>query len=80
MKNYPHYRTDNICHWYKVYSDDNCIQICLNSFGQSSIQVATNSLAFYSEDQVDCSEAEFLQAYYEVRRKLDEICLIKIDK
>jgi hypothetical protein len=31
---FPHYSTDNICHWYKVISEDKMIKIFSNSYSE----------------------------------------------
>jgi len=74
---YPVYRK-NGCHFWKVYSDSECIKVLSTDWGLS-ITTCHKGNAYVSGAK-DCLEAEFLEAYYEVRRKLDSLCLIQIDK
>ncbi len=76
---YPVYRKGK-WHSYKVISENEAIEVYngipMNDF---RTQKTISKLAYLMNIE-DCLESEFLEAYYEVRRKLDEICLIQIDK
>ena len=80
-KTYPIYRKD-YAHVYKIVSEDLIIQIFANGFnGACNINYMDNNLIVDNAVKLEPSnEAEFLEKYYSVRRKLDDICLIQIDK
>ena len=80
MKNYPIYRRSQF-HWYKIYSDENAVQV-YDGY-DCGIYIVGNSNGFYTSDIIinePSNEGEFLEKYYSVRRKLDQISLIQIDK
>ena len=70
----PYFATDGICHVYKVYSNNNCIQVTNTDFNPSII-VAHAGLAFNSSNSKQCTEEEFLDAYNEVKNKLEDLAL-----
>jgi len=73
---FPHYRKDNVAA-YKVIDENTCVQA--SSGYMPEMAFCQPSLAYYLESSEEATESEFLQKYYEVRKKLDDICLIKID-
>lgn len=60
-----------ICHSYKVYSSEHCIQV----YEGGGIIIAHAELAWTGNDTEDCTEEEFLFAYDEAKNKLEEIAL-----
>jgi len=73
---YPVYRKDNVG-TYKVIDENTCVHA--SSGYMPEIAFCEPSLAFYLDSSVEATESEFLEAYFDVRKKLDYLCLIKID-
>ena len=71
---YPVYKGGN-WHFYKIVSENEAIEVY---YGYDDFRIQTYPVNGISEDEI--TEAEFLEKYYSVRRKLDQICLIQIDK
>lgn len=71
-KTYPIYRRD-LCHFYKVYSEEKALQICL-LFTGAGVNTIHAPLAF-GEDSKESSEEEFYNAYYKAVRTFEEILL-----
>ena len=69
---YPIYRRD-LCHFYKVYSKEKALQVCL-LFSGNGINTLHAPLAF-REGTEDSTEAEFNKAYYTAVRSFEEILL-----
>ena len=72
---YPIYRASaqRNCHWYKV-TEGQCI-IVTNGYSSLSITAAHKELAWSIDDNIDVTEAEFLDAYEAVKNRLDALCL-----
>ena len=66
----PNYRKDSVNN-YKVISEKECIKVCNKGY-HDGIEITFISLAF-NDDSEECTESEFLEAYNEVRNKLEEI-------
>jgi hypothetical protein len=54
-----------ICHYYKVYSDENCIQVC-DLEDHLRVGVCSSKLAFSDENIKDCSKEEFEENFKRV--------------
>ena len=67
----PCYRKDNICHVYKVFSEDECIQVCYASI-YPTVGVTSITLAF-GKSNTDCTKDEF-------ETKMKEIVNLIINK
>ena len=70
----PHYRKDG-CHYYAVFSDKECITVRPESDPiQASICVNHISLAWNSDSSVECTQAQFKEAFdfteYQIKQKL----------
>jgi len=81
MKNtYPIYLKSNICHWFKITDEQSAVSVCNGQHSnQFEISIIT-PMYLLKEPYVTISEAEFLEAFFEVRNKLNKLCLIQIDK
>lgn len=77
IEQYPIYKKD-AAHIYKLISKSLMIQVFNISYNDSClIQYLDNDII--ANRLIDeCSEAEFLSAYYEVRKKLDNLSLIQL--
>lgn len=60
----PAYRKSG-CHYYKVFSDEHCIQICTLDFN-TSIARHHSGLAYSDKRIEDCSKEEFEENYNKV--------------
>lgn len=67
----PAYRKDR-CHYYKVYTEENCIVVCDLDFN-FGISKSHSGLAFRSKDIEDCSEEEFEENYNKVKHLLQSL-------
>ncbi len=76
---YPQFKKDN-AYVYKILSPSTFIQVYKNGFLDSCQLLYVDNSLIVSKLTESISEGEFLEAYYEVRKKLDELCLIQIDK
>jgi len=78
---YPIFKKD-YAYFYKAISDSLIVQIFESSFSEAcQINYLDNELIVADVIKKDnISEAEFLEAFYSVRKKLDDLCLIKINK
>lgn len=61
------------CHWYKIVSDKQCLLV---TDGGSGKQIGT----YYAElalsgDNIQCTEAEFVEAYQRVKATIDNIAI-----
>jgi hypothetical protein len=65
---FPHYSTDNICHWYKVISEDKMIKIFSNSYEEyCSIDLTQYCIyAAFDDKATEITEKEFNDKFYEV--------------
>jgi len=61
----PVYRKD-ACHYYKVYSEDNCILVCDLDFN-FGISKSHTGLAYSMKETQDCSKEEFEENYNKVK-------------
>ena len=67
----PFYRKDN-CHHYKVYSENNCIQVTDLDTYSCGIQIGHIGLAI-SETNVECTQEEFEEAFNKVKEQLTNL-------
>lgn len=67
----PVYRKD-LCHYYKVYSENNCIAVCDLDFN-FSISKSNSGLAFCRKEIEDCSKEEFEENYNKVKDLLQSL-------
>lgn len=65
----PHYRTDNICHIYKVYSDSESIQVCYAT-DYYGISHRPNMISAFGNETIETTEEEFLLKFDEVYHNL----------
>jgi hypothetical protein len=65
---FPHYSTDNVCHWYKVISEDKMIKIFSDSFAEyCSIDLTQYCISnAFDEKCTILTEKEFNDKFYEV--------------
>ena len=77
---YPIFKKDN-AYVYKIISDSLLVQIYLNGFnGACQINYLDNDLiAAYVIQKETISESEFLDNYYQVRKRLNQLCDINFD-
>ena len=73
--NYPIYRK-GLWHSYKVLDEKLCVEVYNGE--NSRIQKTISTLAYLPNIE-ECTEADFLAEYFEVRKKLEDICNIKFD-
>lgn len=73
----PVFRKNN-CHFYKVFSDEKCIQIC-NLDGNIAIGIHHSGLAYAGTDTIDCSKNEFEDSLNAIRKKLSFIASDKYE-
>lgn len=71
---YPIFKKDTH-HWYKIIDEENAIQV-FNGYSISIIEVHATTATMRTGD---CSEADFLEVFYQVRKKLNQICDINFD-
>lgn len=67
----PVYRKD-ACHYYKVYSEENCIAVCDLDFN-FSINKSNSGIAFCRKEIEDCSKEEFEENYNKVKVLLQSL-------
>ena len=67
----PVYRKAS-CFFYKVYSDENCIQVT-DTVSHSGIIVAHAELAWHLDGGTDCTKEEFEDAFAKVASQLSEL-------
>lgn len=67
----PVYRKD-LCHYYKVYSENNCIVVCDFDFN-FGISKSHVGLAYCRKDIEDCSKEEFEENYNKVKVLLQSL-------
>ena len=65
----PFYKKSS-CHYYKVYSEDKCIQVC-NLEESESIKVVTNLCAFIST--LDSTKEEFDLEFARISNVLNDL-------
>lgn len=65
----PIYRK-GICHAYKVFSPEKCIQVTWDSDVNIAIVVAHAGLAWQGKTEQDCTEEEFEELFYATSAKL----------
>jgi len=58
------------CHFAKVYSEDKCLWVCVGQ-GNESIGIYATATAFNSTGMIDCTEQEFSDAFFEVKKYLN---------
>ena len=68
----PAYRKskDARCHFAKVFSEDKCLWVTVPDLIGISIEICASRIAMES-NYIDCTEAEFTEAYEEVQAKLN---------
>ena len=69
---FPSFRK-SIAHHYKIVSAEMCIQVSDWTSG-FSISTVSPTLAYFGEGK-DCTESEFIDAYNEVKNKLEDLSL-----
>jgi len=67
----PAYRK-SICHYYKVYSNEHCIQVC-DIDSSTSIARYHSGLAYSDKRIEDCSKEEFEENYNKVKDLLQSL-------
>ena len=67
----PAYRKskDARCHFAKVFSENKCLWVTVADLVGLSIEICASSIAMES-NYIDCTEAEFTEAFEEVQTKL----------
>jgi hypothetical protein len=65
---FPHYSTDNICHWYKVISENQMVKIFSDSYSEYCSIDLTQYCIFNAFDKrcTILTEKEFNEKFYEV--------------
>jgi hypothetical protein len=65
---FPYYSTDNICHWYKVISENKMIKIFSNSYAEYCSIDLTEYCIYnaFDEKNTEITEKEFNEKFYEV--------------
>ena len=68
---FPHYSTDNICHWYKAISEEVIIKIFSGSGGYCTIDLSEyNIQTAFEEKNTIITEEEFKAKYVEVLQNI----------
>jgi len=67
----PYYCTDGFCHWYKVFSEENCIQV-MNGNWSPQIGKHHAGLAFVN-NAIECTKEDFEENFKKVFNILNEI-------
>jgi hypothetical protein len=64
---FPHYSKDDVCHWYKVISENKMIKIYSGSEGYCSLDLTEYNISSAFEDtKTIITEQEFNEKYNEV--------------
>ena len=68
----PAYRKskDAKCHFAKVFSEDKCLWVTVTDLVGLSIEICSSNIAM-EPNYIDCTEAEFAEAFEEVQSKLN---------
>lgn len=68
------YFCKNICFWYKVVSEKNCIQVRFSEYDEAGdISFCSASLAFNEKTNVECTEEEFNEKFETVIQQLKNV-------
>lgn len=67
------YFSKNICHWYKIISDDMAIQVLFSDYRIcGNVNLVNSSLAF-NDDNEQCTEEEFNEKFDLVIQQLKTV-------
>lgn len=65
------YYCKNICHWYKIYSKDKCIQVFYSKHEDcGGLQSISASIPLENNDNIQCTEEEFNEKFEIVLEQL----------